>query len=353
MALLLAISILLRGLALGLSVWMIRRTRDWRMGFLTLMLGFMTLRQILTLRLSDPSSPFSMEGAATELPGLVVSLMTFLMVYFLSRLLERQKQVEVALRCEGEARVKALADLEEKVREIGALNLQLTERQEELASYHDLVTHDVTNFTGTLRLIVEQLRKVEGEPLSARRDLLVRRAERQIFELQRLADNARTLVRLRLQGLPPPVGTVGLLASIERILETLRTVHFDRPFTVDLQIPGELHAAGLPLLDNLFLNILDNAIRHSPRESAPRLKVSAAADAGSVLLRVRGGQPLDPDELQGIFGRYRPGRRSSGSGLALSVVHAIVTRAGGTVEARTSTDGAAPEFELVLKLPGA
>lgn len=84
MNLVLIASILIRLLAMGWAINLWRRLKDWRIGFLTAMLALMALRQILTLQ-EDETDP------ATELPGLIVSVMIFIIVVIMERMLvERQ-----------------------------------------------------------------------------------------------------------------------------------------------------------------------------------------------------------------------------------------------------------------------
>jgi len=71
-----ALSIGLRLLGVGYSVLLLARTRDRRFGFLTLLFSFMTLRQLLTAQTASTG--------LEELPGLVVSALTLLTVYYLS-----------------------------------------------------------------------------------------------------------------------------------------------------------------------------------------------------------------------------------------------------------------------------
>jgi PAS domain S-box-containing protein len=94
MSLVLIISILIRLVAAVWSVVLLRQIRDWRMGFLTVMLGLMALRQTLTLLEERVSWNISMTGDATEIPGLVVSFMAFLAVFFLERIIRERKRAE-------------------------------------------------------------------------------------------------------------------------------------------------------------------------------------------------------------------------------------------------------------------
>ena len=92
MSSILALSILIRLAALTWSLVLIRRLRDWRLAFLTVMLALMALRQTLTLILSRGSWTPSATASWSEMPGLLVSVMAFLAVVFLGRLLaERQR----------------------------------------------------------------------------------------------------------------------------------------------------------------------------------------------------------------------------------------------------------------------
>ena len=97
MSLILLISIGIRLVAMGWSVVLLQRTRDWRMGFLTVMLGLMAIRQILTLSETMESWSILAASQATEFPGLVVSVLTFLAVFFLERILIERKRTEGAL----------------------------------------------------------------------------------------------------------------------------------------------------------------------------------------------------------------------------------------------------------------
>jgi hypothetical protein len=71
MSLILIISIGIRLVAMGWSIVLLRRIRDWRTAFLTAMLAVMATRQILTLLSERESWAITVTGHATELPGLM------------------------------------------------------------------------------------------------------------------------------------------------------------------------------------------------------------------------------------------------------------------------------------------
>jgi RNA polymerase sigma factor (sigma-70 family) len=82
-------SILLRVVGVVYSLVLLYRVRDRRFGFLTLMLTLMALRQILTFQAG--------EGGIDELPGLIVSVLAVLTVYYLSQYVEQEQSIKTRL----------------------------------------------------------------------------------------------------------------------------------------------------------------------------------------------------------------------------------------------------------------
>lgn len=90
MSLLLFVSVLLRLVGVGYSVVLLYRSRDRRFGFLTVMLVLMASRQIWTAQ--------TVGGAGIEeLPGLVVSVLALLTVYYLSQYVEEENRITAEL----------------------------------------------------------------------------------------------------------------------------------------------------------------------------------------------------------------------------------------------------------------
>jgi two-component system, OmpR family, sensor kinase len=111
----------------------------------------------------------------------------------------------------------------------------------------------------------------------------------------------------------------------------------DRP----LQVEGsrdELH--------RLVLNLLDNAIRHTPEGACVELTLGESS--GLAVVEVGDDGPGIPAAMRGeIFGRFVRGRgpadtaRGTGTGLGLAIVSAVVDSHGGTVSATESRAGGA------------
>jgi two-component sensor histidine kinase len=116
-----------------------------------------------------------------------------------------------------------------------------------------------------------------------------------------------------------------------------------RPVQVRYQTdPPDLTVAGDPArLTQLVVNLVDNAIRHSPVDG--EVLVSArAVEADSWQLEVRDEGPgFPPDQTGRIFDRFGAGGDSAGgSGLGLALASWVCELHGGTITALTTDQGA-------------
>jgi signal transduction histidine kinase len=248
---------------------------------------------------------------------------------------------------------QAEADLAAHTKEIEVLNQRIAEERAELATFHDLVTHDVSNFSMALLSIVERLLlRVDG-PLTPSQEDLLRRANRQGLVVSRLAENAKLFARIRRQGLETAREPVFLAEAIRRAVETVHAMHFDREFRVDVDCLPGLSVLAVPFLENAFLNLLDNAVRHAAKEKEtnPVIRVRVYEQNDQVHVTFRNGARLEDEVRRHLFERYTRGPRSTGSGLGLAVVREIVEGLGGRIWAANVGGSASDHLEIVVSLP--
>jgi hypothetical protein len=103
-------------------------------------------------------------------------------------------------------------------------------------------------------------------------------------------------------------------------------------------------------LHRMTLNLMENALRHTPAGTRVRARVVANDD--EVVLTVQDNGPGVPPELrERIFERFvrGDGDRGSSSGLGLSIVRAVAESHGGKVTVEDATPGA----RFVVRLPRA
>jgi two-component system sensor histidine kinase KdpD len=132
-------------------------------------------------------------------------------------------------------------------------------------------------------------------------------------------------------------------------LQRLEGRFADRNLSVAL--PNELPAVYVDaaLVTQLLVNLLENALKHTPPGTA--ITVSAAAESAALRVTVDdngpGLPPGDPDQLFGKFQRGREESNVGGAGLGLAICRAIVGAHGGQIAA-TPRPGGGARFSFTL-----
>ncbi len=119
--------------------------------------------------------------------------------------------------------------------------------------------------------------------------------------------------------------------------ERTLTVDNDRPLRVEGS-PDELH--------RMVLNLLDNAVSHTP--AGTTIELSLREEGGAAVIEVADDGPGIPAAMrEQIFNRFVRGEgpadtaRGTGTGLGLAIVSAVAASHGGSVEATDSPSGGA------------
>lgn len=125
----------------------------------------------------------------------------------------------------------------------------------------------------------------------------------------------------------------------------------------DFRIDAALIRGDESLLEQLFLNILENAVTHTPCGTSVR--VTAEVASGQLIVAVEDdGRGIPEGERERIFDRFHQvtvdGARSSGSGLGLSIAKGFAELFGGSIVASAAHEpmrGARIEVKLPLADP--
>lgn len=126
----------------------------------------------------------------------------------------------------------------------------------------------------------------------------------------------------------------------------------------DCAVRPELHIGELPpamgdavLLRQVWMNLVDNAIKFSSREPAPLIDIGSHDRDGCTEYYVRdNGVGFDLDHasnLYGVFQRLHDAREFPGTGVGLAIVHRIIMRHHGTITA-DSAPGQGATFSFTL-----
>ncbi len=125
---------------------------------------------------------------------------------------------------------------------------------------------------------------------------------------------------------------------------------------LQVEVPGQVTVIADPvLLEEAVINLLENAVRHTPDGTTVLISATSTAP-GTVRLTVEDSGPGVPAEaLPHLFEKfYRPRQRGAarqtGTGIGLAVVRGLVEALGGTARARASALGG---LAVDLDLPAA
>ncbi len=177
----------------------------------------------------------------------------------------------------------------------------------------------------------------------------VSRMHRLTADVRDAANAGEGTLELRLiRADPVALAQAAISAAVPRYAERGVELNYHGP-TAAPAVRGDPERLG-----QVLSNLLDNALRHTPRDGHVRLTLEHSAN--QVLLRVTDdGTGVPPDQLEAIFDRFHradPARgdlAGVGSGLGLTIARAIVHAHGGTLTAANTGDRGAT-FTVTLPL---
>lgn len=209
-------------------------------------------------------------------------------------------------------------------------------------------SHELRTPLTTIRTNVEALRR-GAVPDPAEREETLRSVARETERMGRLVADLLVLAR----------ADAGLVLAKERLaLDTLALEVYQqsRALASDVRLElddwEQVEVEGDPdRLKQVALNLVDNALRHTPPGGRVGLEVVRRGD--EAMLRVRDtGTGIAPEHLNRIFERFyrvdRPrSREAGGTGLGLAIAREVAEAHGGRIAVETRV-GAGSTFSLVL-----
>lgn len=288
--------------------------------------------------------------------GLVAAVFALLVAALLSRTITRPLRELVAVArhfAAGQYRARVPVGGPSEVAELGgAFNDMAGEiersRGAEQAFLAD-ISHELrtplTSIQGFAQAIAEG--EATGAAITPAANIIQRESRRLmrmvegLLEVARLQSGTQELLRERVD--PAPL----LATARDALLPQAQEASVSIAFGAMDDVPS---VTGDPdKLAQLFLNVLDNALKHSPRGGT--VSVSAGRDDDHALVRVRDqGSGLPQGAEKRLFRRFYRGENAQrdGAGLGLAIALAIAEAHGGTITARNVEGGRGAEFTVRL-----
>jgi len=286
----------------------------------------------------------------------------------------------VIIRRANDAMAKAQAVLKDANTEleaaVAARTAELRQANEEIQKFAYIVSHDlrsplvnIMGFTSELEMLkqtlMERLAALQGQhknggaasmsgALSAEDQTLADDFEEalafikaSITRMDRLINAVLTISREGNRTLRPEEIDLGsLVASLSQAV-----AHQAQAAGAQVDIrPLPVIVSDRLALEQVFANLLDNALKYLRPDAAGRVSVSGSAEGNRVVIAVedngRGIEAKDLDRIFELFRRAGP-QDKPGEGMGLAHVRALVRRLGGVINVK-STPGEGTTFTITL-----
>jgi len=255
--------------------------------------------------------------------------------------LESANETIRLLNLELEARVeKATAELREQVRL----------RDDFIAS----VSHDLKSPLTFIKGLATLRRRratptPDNKPLLDALALIDNSAGRMARQLDDLVDASRLQAGRPIELRREPTDLVALAREVAREHQEMTERHVVQVDANQPELVGQWDAARI---ERVLSNLLNNAIKYSPRGGAVRVRVERVD--GTAIMRIEDhGEGIPDDDLPHIFERFRRGgnveHRIPGTGIGLAGARQIVELHGGTIVAESRV-GEGSTFTVQLPL---
>lgn len=222
-------------------------------------------------------------------------------------------------------------------------------RRDELArqSFLAAIGHDLRTPLAALQAALEAVEDgVAPDP-----ERYVKSMQRDVQALGALVDDLFLLSRIESGHLEYETMDIDLAELADESVEALEPMAQRVGVSLVLETEGEVPAHGGPdMLGRVIRNLVDNAIRHAPPETAVRISV---VSNGAAMLRVEDDGPgFTAEFLDAAFESFARAdrartRSTGGAGLGLAIAKGVVDAHGGRIWAE-----AGPGGKVAFTLPG-
>ena len=215
-----------------------------------------------------------------------------------------------------------------------------------------IMSHELRNPLNVILGYAELLLRSEEIRGSTSLGRMADAVKRNAVAQSKLIRDLLDLSRLRSGKLELNREIVSPVVSIHNAIETVRLEAAEKNIKLDIETPDEVVfvKADPVRLEQVIWNLLNNAVKFTPRDGRIAVKLQAESDA--IVLTVEDdGQGIDSSFLPHIFEIFRQAdsganRSQAGMGIGLAVVQQLVDLHGGSVTAHSDGVGHGASFTI-------
>ena len=212
------------------------------------------------------------------------------------------------------------------------------------------VSHELKTPLTAIKGFIETMGNSADEEHRRYLEIIGRNTERLI----RIVDDLLTLSEMEEKGFALTLSEVNIREVLKTALSFFEQRTRDKGLVLKLDIGNDIPVikADAYRLEQLFINLLDNAVKYTEQGS---IRITARAEKNSLIIEIEDtGIGIPKEHLPRIFERFyvadkSRSRKSGGTGLGLSIVKHIVLLHNGTI-AVTSVQGSGTRFIITFPL---
>ena len=231
-------------------------------------------------------------------------------------------------------------------------NRALIQIEEMKTNFIQLVTHDLKTPVAKIQGLTEQLRRSLSGRLETKDLELIESLLGANQELNRFIGSLLELTKLDHQGVRVNLQSKDITQLLEQIIEKHRFAAQSKGILIHAELePMFPIRIDIELISKVLSNLLDNAIKYSPEETA--IRISCREDGETVRIEVEDqGIGIPEGEIQNLFSRFYRVKNDTtlqvkGTGLGLYLSRYFIEAHRGTIEVK-SEPGKGTLFTLTL-----
>jgi two-component system sensor histidine kinase KdpD len=216
------------------------------------------------------------------------------------------------------------------------------------------ISHDLRTPLASILGSATSLRSQDAILDPATKEALLGTIIEESDRLNRFIGNLLDMTRLESGALKPRSGLNELSDVIGSTLRRASKILAAHRIRVDLPPNLPLLALDMVLFEQVLFNLLDNAAKYAPPDSA--IVIRARHDGAHVRLQIIDeGDGIPPTDLDRIFDKFyrvrSADRQRAGTGLGLAICRGFVEAMQGSITAGNRTDRRGAVFTITLPVP--
>lgn len=240
---------------------------------------------------------------------------------------------------------------------IGSLRdiTQIKEVEHLQQDFVSIVSHELRGPLTAIKGFVTTLLRSRDRISPDTRTEFLETINKQADRLNQLVEDLLSVSRIESRRLHLKMARVDLESLAAKVVDQFRAQWGDRAIVIEADPGMPLVVADESRVDEVLVNLIDNAVKYSPDGGAVRVSISSTEDAAVVAVGDE-GIGIAPEDAARLFEKFHrvatdETRDIGGTGLGLYIVRRIIEAHGGSVYV-TSAPGAGSTFTVELPLAG-